>query len=122
MHNHDSGTDAAAVLSLLPCPVLRCPVSCVIINRLKAKGLLADIQGEWDDWQHDLLLDTIQLQLSNPGAVTAQPARQRRGRAEMEGSAAAGSTSAVASAVAGSQEPRRVGAILMECFQGGCML
>jgi hypothetical protein len=92
---------------VLCCAALSCPVSFAITNRLRAKGLLADIQGEWDDWQHDLLLDTIQLQLSNPGAAPAPPARQRRGRAEMEGSAV-GSASAAASAGTGSQEPRLV--------------
>lgn len=81
---------------------------CAVLRRLKSKGLLADIQAEWDDWQHDLLLDTIQLQLTNPGSMAAAAAgRQRRGRAEMEAGGCANGT-ACASAGGAGQEPRRV--------------
>lgn len=70
--------------------------------------MLSDIQAEWEDWQHDLLLDTIRQQLTNPGSCAA-PAK-RRGRAEMEApsnTTAAPATQAAAGAAA-AQEPRRV--------------
>jgi hypothetical protein len=93
-----------------------CLIACVsllrVTLRLKAKGLLAGLQTEWEDWQHDLLLDTIQLQLSTPGGLAAAAAaaaagRQRRGRAEMEACTAAANGPAAAATGPG-QEPRRV--------------
>lgn len=93
----------------LPACVLLPACVCVTCDRLKSKGLLADLQAEWEDWQHDLLLDTIQMQLSTPGGLAAAAAataagRQRRGRAEMEAAAA----NAPAAAAGPGQEPRRV--------------
>lgn len=75
-------------------------------HRLKAKGLLSDIQAEWEDWQHDLLLDTIRQQLTNPGSCAA-PAK-RRGRAELEAPSNTTAAPATQAAAAAAQEPRRV--------------
>jgi hypothetical protein len=90
---------------------------CFAACRLQAKGLLSDIQAEWEDWQHDLLLDTIQQQLLNHtagGTSTAAPGRLRRGRNEMEGSCNAAAGSVSAGGVA--QEPRRVSWCILQGF------
>lgn len=84
--------------------------------RLKAKGLLSDIQAEWEDWQHDLLLDTIRQQLTNPGSCAA-PAK-RRGRAELEAPSNTTAAPATQAAAAAAQEPRRVSTAHQAVQQG----